>query len=63
MPNAEAPPLYGVIEFAELIGKNRKTVRRWMEDGELRFVVLGGRRFIPASEYDRLYDGRPITND
>lgn len=47
--------LISISAFAVLVGDlNHFTVRRWIKDGRLRSVKLGGRRLIPVSELQRV---------
>lgn len=48
------PLTYKMEEFSEVMGIGRTTVYKMLKNGELKSVVLGGRRFIPRSEVDRL---------
>jgi excisionase family DNA binding protein len=41
-------------EVADSLGASRGYVYRLIESGDLKSVKLGGRRFIPASEIQRL---------
>lgn len=43
-----------VQDAAAKLGKDRKTMYRWIESGRCVSVVLGGVKFVPASEIDRL---------
>jgi excisionase family DNA binding protein len=40
--------LLTVSEFARLTGRDRTTIRRWMDEGTLDHVEFGGRRYIPS---------------
>jgi hypothetical protein len=40
--------------FAAALGWHPRTVRRWLDLGEVRCVTVNGRRRIPVSELDRL---------
>jgi Helix-turn-helix domain len=40
--------------FAAAVGCDPRTVRRWLDRGEVRSVPVNGRRRIPASELERL---------
>ena len=53
-----------VAQVAERLATRPETVRRWLRDGRLRGVRLGGRKTgwrIPESEVRRLLSGG--TND
>lgn len=39
---------------AELLGVHPLTIRRWMRDGKLQAVIVGGHRVVPQWEVDRL---------
>ncbi|MBD1548440.1 helix-turn-helix domain-containing protein [Roseibium aggregatum] len=41
-------------EIAAATGKNERTVRRWISDGSLPSVKIGGSRLVPAAELNRL---------
>lgn len=41
-------------QFAPRVGRSPETIRRWISDGLIHVVVLGGRRMIPVTELDRL---------
>ena len=51
---------YTVDEFAALLGVNRKTVYKWIYDGDLRSVQAKrkGAQRIPASELERMKTSR-----
>jgi excisionase family DNA binding protein len=46
--------LYPIGQAADRLNVSRWTLARWLADGEVRCVELGGRRYIPASELERL---------
>jgi len=49
-----------VAQVAEQLQVTPKTVRRWLQEGRLRGVMLGGKRAgyrIPESEVERLLRG------
>jgi excisionase family DNA binding protein len=57
---AAIPPTklaYSVVEFAQAIGISRPTVYVMIQRGQLRTVMIGRRRLIPASEIDRVLSG------
>jgi excisionase family DNA binding protein len=37
-------PLMTIGDVAELLGVSQRTVRRWIDDGRLKAIQLGGRR-------------------
>ena len=43
-----------VAEVAELLSCSERTVRRWIADGTLQSVKVGGTRLISEAELDRL---------
>jgi hypothetical protein len=45
---------YSIAEWARMIGATRQTVWRYIRDGQLRTVIVGNRKMIPASELARL---------
>jgi excisionase family DNA binding protein len=54
-PPPPLPPLaYQVNEFCRRIGIGRTTLYAMMKDGQIKTVLIGGRRVVPATEADRL---------
>jgi excisionase family DNA binding protein len=50
---------YTITEVAEMTGRNRTTIHRWLERGVLRSIqVPGGKRMVQAQSLDRLIRGR-----
>jgi excisionase family DNA binding protein len=50
---------YTITEVAEMTGRNRTTIHRWLERGVLRAIqVPGGKRMVQAQSLDRLIRGR-----
>lgn len=45
---------YGVEDAATAMSVGKSTVWRWIQDGKLRTVKLGGRTLIPRSELLKL---------
>jgi excisionase family DNA binding protein len=45
---------FGIQEWADLLGVSRQTVWRSIGRGEIRTVMIGRRKRIPASEKRRL---------
>lgn len=45
---------YSVDETAKMMGCTEVTIRRWIAQGHLESVKIGGRRLIPASFIDNL---------
>ena len=51
---------YTITEVAEMTGRNRTTIHRWLEKGVLRAIqVPGGKRMVQADSLNRLINGRP----
>jgi excisionase family DNA binding protein len=48
------PLTYSIEGVSEVIGVKRTTIYKMLKTGELKSVVIGGRRLIPRSEVDRL---------
>ena len=51
---------YAPAEFAALFGRTAQWTWRHIREGAIRAVNIGGRTMIPATERDRLVEGRPI---
>jgi excisionase family DNA binding protein len=50
---------YTIKEVAAMTGRDRSTIRRWIESGVLRPIqVPGGKRMVQAASLDRLISGR-----
>jgi excisionase family DNA binding protein len=50
---------YTITEVAEMTGRHRITINRWLKRGVLRSIqVPGGRRMVQAQSLDRLISGR-----
>lgn len=50
---------YTITEVAEMTGRNRTTIHRWLERGVLRSIqVPGGKRLVQAASLDRLVNGQ-----
>jgi predicted site-specific integrase-resolvase len=45
---------YNVTEWCEAFGRSRATAYKLMESGKLRYVDIGGRRFIPNEAAEAL---------
>jgi hypothetical protein len=45
---------FKLSEFCELFGIDNATIHRWINQGVVRAVHIGGLTIIPASERDRL---------
>jgi excisionase family DNA binding protein len=56
-PIPPAKVAYSVMEAAASIGVSRQTVYAMMQRGELRTVLIGRRRLVPATELDRILSG------
>jgi excisionase family DNA binding protein len=49
---------YTITEVAEMTGRNRTTIHRWLERGVLRAIqVPGGKRLVQAASLDKLVKG------
>ena len=49
-----ATDAYGPEETAKLLGKGIATIWRWIRDGKIIAIRVGGRTFIPKQEIERL---------
>jgi excisionase family DNA binding protein len=47
-------PMLSRTEVADLLGVDIRTVTRFIADGRIRSVTIGGRRMIAPEEMDRL---------
>lgn len=46
---------YTITEVAEMTGRNRTTIHRWLERGVLRAIQIpGGKRLVQAASLERL---------
>ena len=45
---------YNVAEWCEAFGRSRDTAYKLMRSGRLRYVDIGGRRFIPNEAAEEL---------
>jgi excisionase family DNA binding protein len=52
---------YSLEEFAALMRVDQSTVFRWIKDGDIRSFKIGGRRYIPIAEVERLLGGNPAS--
>ena len=50
---------YSTREVCEILGVANRTLRRWIKEGKIRAVNIGGRWRIPESEIKRLL-GQPV---
>jgi excisionase family DNA binding protein len=49
---------YTISEVAEMTGRNRTTIHRWLERGVLRAIqVPGGKRLVQAASLEHLVNG------
>jgi len=48
---------YGPEDAAKLLGKGVATIWRWIRDGKILAVRIGGRTLIPEQEIERLRKG------
>lgn len=53
---SDAPRFLTRRDFAALVGRNERTIRRWVARGDLAATVAG----IPASELERLTKGERL---
>ncbi len=54
MPDATSPEFCSVDEIARALGIADKTAHRWIDEGRLAAVRIGGRVLVPRSELGRL---------
>ena len=47
---------YGIEEAAQAIGVGKSTIWRWVHDGRVKTIKLGGRTLIRREELMRLLD-------
>ena len=62
---SEMPEMLTVDEAAATLRVTAETVRRWLRDGRIRGVRLGGRKAgwrIPAGEVRRLLEPAPAED-
>jgi excisionase family DNA binding protein len=52
-----------VREVATLVRRSERTVRRWIADGTLPSVKIGGTRLVAIAELQRLLSGGSIDED
>ncbi|GAB2206642.1 hypothetical protein ROS1_34590 [Roseibium sp. ROS1] len=45
---------YSASEIADALGKTERTVRRWIAEGSLPSVKIGGSRLVAVAEFNRL---------
>lgn len=48
-----------IAETANVLGRNERTIRRWIESGKLPSIKRHGQRYILAAEVDRLRASMP----
>ena len=53
---------YGPEETAKLLGKGEATIWRWLRDGKIVAVKVGGRTLIPEKEIERLKKELGLTD-
>ena len=46
--------LKNINQACELLHKSRRTMQRWLNDGKILTVQIGGKRFIPDTEIERI---------
>ena len=54
---------YRVREVAEILGMAERTVWRWLREGRLKRVKVGGATLIPSDEVERLSRRESTTAD
>jgi excisionase family DNA binding protein len=52
---------FSITETCASLGCSRDWLYRRLNDGTIRSIKLAGRRFIPASELDRIAQGEERT--
>ncbi len=52
----------GPEETAKLLGKGEATIWRWLRDGKILAVKVGGRTLIPEKEIERLQKELGLPN-
>lgn len=45
---------YSINEVAEMFGKSRRTIHRWIENDIVQTIKIAGSTYIPATEIVRL---------
>ncbi len=55
--------VYRVREVAEILGMAERTVWRWLREGRLKRVKVGGATLIPSDEVERLIRRESTTAD
>lgn len=52
---------YSITEIAEMTGRSRSTVYRWLERGALKAVRVGkgGKQMVTAASLEKLLKGEP----
>lgn len=57
--------IFTIYEAAALLSVHRTTIYRWFKSGELRYIELGGKTFVPRTEVERIKKGteRGIQNE
>jgi len=57
------PLAYQVNPFCEMLGIGRSTFYHLVKTGQLRTVMIGGRRVVPATEADRLLNNEGLSSE
>ena len=52
-----------VHEIATAVRRSERTVRRWIADGTLPSVKIGGTRLVAKATLDRLLSGETIDDE
>ena len=55
----DGPPYRRARKVAELLDLSERTIRRWIADGTLPSVKMGGARLVVMAELERRLTGRP----
>jgi excisionase family DNA binding protein len=45
---------FGLGEFAQMFGISKDSAKRAAQNGDLRTIMLGGRRLVPSDEVERV---------
>jgi excisionase family DNA binding protein len=52
---------YTITEVAEMTGRDRSTIHRWLERGVLKpILVPGGKRMVQAASLEKLIQGERV---
>lgn len=56
---AITPLAYSRQQAADLMGVHVRTIDKWIREGTLRSVMVGGRRYIARTTLEALLEGTP----